>query len=326
MVLEHSLRTRTRQARMAADRMETWVECVPNLSAGRDRELVGRMRNAVRQAGAALLDTHTDVDHGRSVLTLAAPLPAVEPAVLALGALAVRHVDLTRHRGVHPRVGALDVVPIVPLRSESRADCVALAQALGKRLWEDLGVPVYFYGAAARVAERRPLERVRKHGFEKLASLVRAGRYLPDIGGPELHPTAGACCVGVREFMAAFNVLLDDRDDAAARRIARAVRESAGGLRGVRALGLYLPSAGLAQVSMNVTALAETPLDAVFSAVCREAARLGVEVLGSELVGLVPRAALGPDPESLRIRGFHPGMLLENRLDEARGRMSDGGP
>ena len=188
-----------------------------------------------------------------------------------------------------------------------------------------MNVPVYFYGAVARRASRTRLEAVRKHGFERLASMVRDGACLPDIGGPQLHPTAGACCVGVREFMAAFNVLLDDRDARSAKRIASAIRESSGGIRGVKALGLYLDTQGIAQVSMNLTDLGKTPLPVAFEAVCREARKLGVVVLGSELVGLVPRHALGADPASLRILRFHSGMVFEDRLDAARRRRETDG-
>ena len=272
------------------------------------------MSNALSTAPLSLLDVHSDCDHNRSVFTFAAPIGFAEHAVLEAAAIAVREIDLTAHTGCHPRIGALDVVPLVPLADTIRQACVDAAHRLGRQLWIDLGVPVYFYGSAACQPERERLEAVRKLGFERLSELVRAGKVLPDVGGPELHPTAGACCVGVRKLMVAFNVLIAGRDATAAKRIAKAVRESSGGVPGVKALGLYLPAAGLAQVSMNLTDLEKTPVPAAFDAVCREAGRQGVQVLGSELVGLAPRRALGPDPHRLRIRGFHQGMLLEERL------------
>ena len=291
-----------------------WVECVPNFSEGRDGGFRDRVSNALSTAPVSLLDVHSDCDHNRSVFTFAAPVALAERAVLEAAAIAVQDIDLAAHTGCHPRIGALDVVPLVPLADTRRQACVDAAHRLGRNLWAELGVPVYFYGSAARQPGREKLEAVRKLGFERLSELVRNGRVLPDIGGPELHPTAGACCVGVRKLMVAFNVLLAARDATAAKRIAKAIRESSGGLPGVKALGLYLPAAGLAQVSMNLTDLEETAVPAAFDAVRREAGNQGVQVLGTELVGLAPSRALGPDPSRLRIRGFHQGMLLEERL------------
>lgn len=277
-----------------------------------------RIESAINAAPVHLLDTHCDRDHHRSVFTFAAPLHEVAEAVARLAAVAVECIDLTRHRGVHPRVGALDVVPLIPFSATLREACVACVGEIADRIWSEFRVPCYLYGYTARRDDRRRLETVRKHGFEALSAVVREGDCLPDVGGPELHPSAGACFLGVRDFMAAFNVQLADSDATAAKRVARAVRESSGGLSGVKALGFFLPSQNAAQVSMNVTRLDLTPLDAVFGAVCSESAALGVEVLGSELVGLVPRGAMGPDPRRLRIRGFHEGMILESSLDRAR--------
>lgn len=303
-----------------------WAECVPNVSDGRSRVLRDQFSWALEASGAELLDSQADPDHNRSVFTLVAPLSQIRAAVLSLAELAVAHIDLTRHQGVHPRIGALDVVPIVPIDDMPRHVCVETARSIGESLWDELHIPVYFYGAAARRAHRTSLESFRRHGFEKLATMVRSGGCLPDVGGPDLHPTAGACCVGVREVMAAFNVLLDARDASAAKRIARAIRESDGGIEGVKALGLYLASAQVAQVSMNLTDLRKTPLPVAFKAVSRAARKLGVPVLGSELVGLVPRHALGPNPASLRIRRFHSGMVLEDHLECIRRRMNAEGP
>ena len=294
--------------------MADWVECVPNFSEGRDGAVLDRLRSAIESTDVRLLDQHADPDHHRSVFTFVGHPGAVESGAIRAARVAVAEIDLRTHRGTHPRVGVTDVIPVVAMGRTATADCVDLARRLGERLWAELRVPVYFYGQAASCPARRRLEAVRKHGFENLAAMVRRGQALPDIGGPQLHPTAGACCVGVRKVMVAFNVLIAANDATAAKSIAKAVREASGGLPGIKALGVHLASAGCAQVSMNVTDIERTPVHAAFDAVCEEAAERGVSVLGSELVGLAPRAALGSDPRRLRIKGFHEGMLLENRL------------
>ncbi len=290
------------------------IECVPNFSEGRRAATLDGLQVSIQSAGAALLDVHADPDHNRSVFTCAGSERELELGVARAAAWAMENIDLRAHRGAHPRIGAIDVIPVVPLVRNSTPACLRLARSLAQALWHDLGLPVYLYGSAARIAERARLETVRKIGFERLRELVRAGRVQPDVGGPELHPTAGACCVGVREPMVAFNVLFDARNALAASAIAKAVRQSSGGLKGVKALGLYMASADRAQVSMNITRLDRVNVADAYDAVCAEAAERGVAVLGSELVGLAPRAALGAHPERLRIRGFHPRMLLENRL------------
>ena len=261
-----------------------------------------------------MLDRHSDHDHHRSVLTFAADLGVIYTAVMAASGEAVESIDLNDHDGTHPRVGAIDVVPIVPLDDTPWDACVEVARSIGERLWSELGLPVYLYGRAAVREERRLLETVRKLGFKRLAEFVQRGKYLPDIGGPLLHPSAGACCVGVRGPLVAYNVLLDCCDAQPAKLIASRIRAAAGGLPGVKALGMYLESAQVAQVSMNITEPDLTPLPLVFDEVSRLAAGLGVEVVASELVGLVPRAALGANPRRLRIVGFHDRMILEERL------------
>ena len=294
--------------------MTQLAECVPNFSEGRDSSTLDRLELAVGTSGVAVLDRHSDHDHNRSVFTFAADLAVLAEAVMAAADEAVRSIDLNSHTGTHPRIGALDVVPIVALEDTPRDACVRLAQSIGEQLWSELGLPVYFYGHAAVRKERRRLETVRKLGFERLARFVRGGEYLPDIGGPHLHSSAGACCVGVRPPLVAYNIALDCRDAQPAKRIASRIRASGGGLPGVKALGMYLESAQIAQISMNVTRPDLTPLPLVFDEVSRQAEAEGVGVVASELVGLVPRAALGPDPSRLRIIGFHDGMVLEERL------------
>lgn len=290
------------------------AECVPNFSEGRDSETLDRLERAVRMSGAKLLDLHSDHDHHRSVLTFAADLEVIDAAVMAAAAEAVDSLDLNDHHGTHPRVGAIDVVPIVPLHDTSWEACSEVARSIGERLWSELGLPVYLYGHTAVCEQRRLLEAVRKLGFERLAELVQEGKCLPDIGGPCLHPTAGACCVGVRAPLVAYNVLLACCDVQPAKVIASRIRAAAGGLPGVKALGMFLESAQLAQVSMNITQPDLTPLPVVFDEVSHLASGLGVEVVASEVVGLVPRAALGSDPSRLRIVGFHDGMILEECL------------
>ena len=294
--------------------MTQLAECVPNFSEGRDPTTLDRLERVVRRSGARLLDRHSDHDHHRSVLTFAAGLGVIDTAVMAAAGEAVESIDLNAHDGTHPRVGAIDVVPIVPLHDTPWDACLDAARSIGECLWSELGLPVYLYGRAAVREERRPLEAVRKVGFERLKELVRDGKCLPDIGGPQLHPSAGACCLGVRGPLVAYNVLLDCRDAQPAKVIAGRIRAAGGGLPGVKALGMYLESAQVAQVSMNITQPDLTPLPLVFDEVSRLAVGLGADVVASELVGLVPRAALGPDPSRMRIVGFHDGMILEERL------------
>lgn len=296
--------------------MTQLAECVPNFSEGRDSTTLDRLERVVRRSGARLLDRHSDHDHHRSVLTFAVGLGVIDTAVMAAAGEAVESIDLNAHDGTHPRVGAIDVVPIVPLHDTPWDACLDVARSIGERLWSELGLPVYLYGHAAVREERRPLEAVRKVGFERLRELVRDGKCPPDIGGPQLHPSAGACCLGVRGPLVAYNVLLDCRDAQPAKVIAGQIRAAGGGLPGVKALGMYLESAQIAQVSMNITRPDLTPLPLVFDEVSRLAAGLGAEVVASELVGLVPRAALGPDPSRMRIVGFHDGMILEERLSD----------
>lgn len=294
--------------------MTQLAECVPNFSEGRDPTTLDRLERVVRRSGARVLDRHSDHDHHRSVLTFAAGLGVIDTAVVAAAGEAVESIDLNAHDGTHPRVGAIDVVPIVPLYDTPWDACLDVARSIGECLWSELGLPVYLYGHAAAREERRPLEAVRKVGFERLRELVREGQYPPDIGGPQLHASAGACCLGVRGPLVAYNVLLDCRDAQPAKVIAGQIRAAGGGLPGVKALGMYLESAHVAQLSMNITQPDVTPLPLVFDEVSRLAAGLGVEVVASELVGLVPREALGPDPSRMRIVGFHDGMILEERL------------
>jgi glutamate formiminotransferase len=305
---------------------ERLVEAVPNVSEGRRPEVVDEIVAAFAGAGpeVLVLDRSSDPDHNRTVLTLAGPGPALVEAAVAGAAACARLIDLTAHRGVHPRMGALDVLPFVPLGEATRLsgaadpdlDCAALAARAGRRIAAEAGVPVYLYGAAARRPERAALPAVRGRGFEALRD---APDRTPDFGGPGLHPTAGATAVGAREVLIAYNVELAGADLDLARRIAAAVRERGGGLPAVRAMGVALPARGLVQVSMNLLDYKVTPPAVAFAAVAGLAERAGAGVEASEIVGLVPAAALtGTDPATLRLRGFTPELLLERRLDLAR--------
>ncbi len=298
-----------------------WIECVPNFSEGRDPAVIERIRRAiVSVSGARLLDQSADADHHRSVFTFAGPPDDLAEAVLRAAAVAVEAIDLREHRGAHPRIGALDVVPFIPLDDSTRQQCLDVALRTGEQLWERLGIPVYLYGDAAHVDERRRLENVRRGQFDGVRALLpEDASRRPDIGGPALHETAGATAVGVRKILIAYNIVLDTPDVAVAKEIAVRIRESSGGLRAVKALGLSLASRGLAQVSMNLTDFEVTPPHVAFERVQQEARRLGADAIESEIVGLIPRKALdlaaGCD---LRLRSFHAGQILENRLAEAR--------
>jgi glutamate formiminotransferase len=293
------------------------VECVPNFSEGRDPKVVEAIAQAVRAQGVRVLDVQSDPDHHRCVVTFVGEPRACVEAAFAGARVAVERIDLNQHKGEHPRVGAVDVVPFVPVSGVSMEDCVQLARQLGARLWEELRLPVYFYEAAATREDRRNLEAIRKGQYEALREEVRTRpERRPDLGGPALHPTAGAAVVGARGPLVAFNVNLATADLALADRIARLVRASSGGFPHVKAKGIRLAERGLVQVSMNLTDFRVTPVWKVFEAVRAEAARAGVEVAGSEIVGLLPLDALLDVAEhGLALEGFDAGaQVMERRV------------
>jgi glutamate formiminotransferase len=267
--------------------------------------------------GAVLLDLEMDPDHHRSVITFVAPPEAAVEAALAGAAKAVELIDLNTHRGAHPRIGALDVLPFVPLAGVSMEDCVHLAERAAAELWKRLRIPCYLYEAAAKRPERVQLENIRRGQFEALREeMGKNPERDPDVGEPVLHPTAGATAVGARKFLIAYNILLRTPDVEIAKQIARAVRFSSGGYRYVKAMGVELASRGMAQVSMNLTDFESTPVHRVFETVKREAERFGVAVAESEIVGLVPKKALEMAAEYyLQIGNFQPSVVLENRLE-----------
>ncbi len=299
---------------------QTIVESVPNFSEGRDAAKVDAIIEAIRSVrGIAILDRELDADHNRSVITFAGPATSVVEAAYRGVERAIGLIDLREHKGVHPRIGAADVVPFIPVEGVTLDDCVRLSNELGARLWERLHVPVYLYEAAARRPDRVNLENIRRGQFEGLREEVRTNPdRRPDFGEAELHPSAGATVVGARKFLIAYNINLNTADVEIAKRIAKAIRFSSGGFRYVKSMGVPLASRNLAQVSMNLTDFEQTPIHRVFEAVRAEAARYGASIVGSEIVGLIPKRALEMTAEwYLQVENFHPSLVLENRLAEA---------
>jgi glutamate formiminotransferase len=294
------------------------LECVPNVSEGRRPEVVARLVDAVTSVpGVRLLDVSSDPDHNRSVLTLAGTAGDLRESLLALYEAALREIDLTRHQGVHPRVGAVDVVPFVPLGDTPMEEAVAAAEALASEVADRFGLPVYLYEKAARRPDRRLLADIRRGGFEGLPAKMDDPAWLPDLGPDRPHPTAGATVIGARFFLIAFNAVLDTPDVAVARAIAKKVRESGGGLPAVRAMGVHLASRGRAQVSMNLVDFRRTSVLTALNRVRHEAEALGARVLETELIGLMPEeAAAGVMREALQMPGFAPDRVLERRLAE----------
>ncbi|HEV8581657.1 MAG TPA: glutamate formimidoyltransferase [Thermoanaerobaculia bacterium] len=290
------------------------LECIPNVSEGRRPEVVARLAAAASSVPAVRrLDLSSDPDHNRSVLTLAGDAEGLHAALLALYEAALAEVDLTRHQGVHPRVGAVDVVPFVPLGDTPMAAAVASAERLAAEVAQRFDLPVYLYERAARRAGRTALADIRRGGFEGFAAKIADPAWAPDYGPPQVHPTAGVSVIGARFFLIAFNAVLETPDAAVARAIARQVRESGGGLPAVRAMGVYLASRGRAQVSMNLVDYRRTPILRALEAVKQEAETLGTRVIESEIIGLVPEeAARGVTREELMLAGEVP--VLEERL------------
>ena len=296
------------------------IECVPNVSEGRRADVVDRLVQAIeRVRGARLLDRSSDAAHNRSVITMAGEPAPLKAAVLALFEIAVAEIDLRTHTGEHPRLGAVDVVPFIPIEGVTTDDCVRLAKETGSDVAQRFNVPVYLYEEAATTPGRTTLADIRRGQFEGLAAKMSQPEWAPDYGPPDPHPSAGATVIGARMPLIAYNINLDtDRLDVA-KKIAATVRFSSGGLPHVKAMGVALEDRGIVQVSMNLTNYQETPVLRVFEAVKGEAERHGVKVLESEIVGLVPAAAL-PDgvPHVLQLEHFTPAQILETRLRDTR--------
>jgi glutamate formiminotransferase / formiminotetrahydrofolate cyclodeaminase len=304
--------------------MAELIECVPNFSEGREKSRIDAIVNAMKRDGVYLLDCEMDADHNRSVVTLVGEREPLLAAVLAGIGKATELIDLNVHQGAHPRMGATDVVPFIPIEGATLEDCVQMAQELGQRVWDHYQVPVYLYEAAAMRPERVNLENIRRGQFEVIREEIETlESRRPDIGDPHCHPTAGAVVMGARKFLVAYNIYLQTDDVGIAKKIAKAVRFSSGGLRAVKAMGVEVR--GQAQVSMNLTDTDLTPMARVFEFVKREAARYGVLVQSSEIVGLVPKRAIESVAEwFLQVENFDTSLILENRLASVTGKITAG--
>ena len=304
----------------------TLVECVPNFSEGRDKARVDAIVEAMKVPGVFLLDREMDADHNRCVITLVGEREAVQEGAIRGVGKAAELIDLTKHQGAHPRMGAADVIPFIPIDGVTIEDCVAMARYVGAEIWKRFEIPVYLYEAAATTPERQNLENIRRGQFEGIrAEIATNPARKPDFGEPRVHPTAGATVVGARKFLIAYNVLLNTPDVEIAKKVAKAIRFSSGGLRFVKGAGFLVR--GLAQVSMNLTDFEQTPIHRVFEYVKREAARYGVMPVSSEIVGLIPKKALEQAAEwFLQVENFDSSLILENRLAAVMGgKMAVGG-
>lgn len=298
--------------------MRTVIECVPNISEGRDRERVREIADAVRAApGVRLLDVSSDSSHNRSVLTFVGDAAGVRAGVSALFDAVVSRIDLTRHEGEHPRMGAVDVVPFIPIGGATVEECVALSREVGAEIAARHGIPVYLYEDSAASEARRNLAEIRKGEFEGFAEKMKDPKWVPDFGPARPHPTAGVVAVGARSPLIAYNINLGTNDLKVADSIARAIRHIGGGFRYVKAMGVALADRGQVQVSINMTNYRKTPLHRVFECVKSEAERYGVSIVGSEIVGLAPADALFMAADHyLRLKNFSSDQVLEMRLLE----------
>jgi glutamate formiminotransferase/formiminotetrahydrofolate cyclodeaminase len=300
--------------------MKRLIECVPNFSEGRDAAKVDALVQTMSSVrGVYVLDREMDADHNRCVITLAGePESVAEAALLGVGK-ALELIDMTKHTGAHPRVGATDVVPFIPVDGVSIEDCVALARRVGNEIWKRYRIPVFFYEAAAMRPERANLENIRRGQLEGLREEIKKNPdRLPDVGDPKVHPSAGVTVVGARKFLIAYNVNLNTPDVSIANKIAKAIRFSSGGLRYVKSMGVELKARNLAQVSINLTDYEQTPMHRVYAMVRREAERYGVMPVGSEIVGLVPKKAIEMAADYfLQLENFSPAQVFENKLEAA---------
>ena len=293
------------------------VECVPNISEGRDLAIVEKVVDEVRNTlGVALLDYSSDASHNRSVITFTGSPEGVIEAAVKIAKKAAELIDLTKHTGEHPRMGAVDVIPFIPIKEISVEECMELSRAVGKRVYEEAGIPVFLYEASASAPHRENLAAIRKGQFEGMAEKVKDPQWTPDFGGPQIHPTAGVVAVGTRMPLVAFNINLSTSDVSIASDIAKIIRRSSGGLDCVKAMGVLLEDRNVAQVSINMTNFKKTPLYRVVEFVRFEAARYGVHVIGTEIVGLAPMRALIDSAEYyLQIEKFDADkQVLENFL------------
>ena len=297
--------------------MNKVIECVPNISEGRDTDKIKTIAGVIERPGARLLDLSSDPNHNRTVITLAGEPQAVAEAAFDVAKAAIASIDLTHHHGELPRMGAVDVIPFIPVGGVTMAECCEIAEQVGKRIGQELNVPVYLYAESARVPQRRMLPTIREGEFEGFAEKIKDPAWQPDFGPAERHPTAGCVAVGARNFLIAYNIELDTNDVKIASRIAKSMRESSGGLMNVQAKGMFLEDKQRAQVSMNILNFATTPLYRVFELVRMEAARYGVGIVESELIGLAPaQAFMDVASYYLQLPGLSRNALVETRIYE----------
>lgn len=296
--------------------MSKLVECVPNFSEGRRLDVIEAIVNEVKKVeGVKLLDVQSDASHNRSVVTFVGEPAAVKQAAFASCAKAAELIDMEQHHGEHPRIGATDVIPFIPVRDVSLDECVELANELGKEIAEKLDIPVYLYEAAAKKVERKNLPDVRKGQYEGLKTAISEPERKPDYGSAKMHPKAGATVVGARQFLIAYNINLSTSDVQIAKKIANTIREAKGGFKYCRAMGIMIDERNVAQVTINMINYEGTPLHRVFETVKNEAARYGVNIIGSEIVGLVPLQALIDTADYyLRLEGFNRKQVMEENM------------
>jgi glutamate formiminotransferase len=289
------------------------VECVPNFSEGKRPEVLAEILVTIRAVpGIRILHSSMDPDHNRAVVTFVGQPEAVKEGAFLATRVAAEQIDLNRQRGEHPRIGACDVIPFIPLDPLDMSDCVALAEDVAERIWRELGIPTYLYGESARRPEYRSLPHIRRGGFESLSQRIALPGNQPDFGGKHLHPTAGATAVGARKPLVAFNINLQTTDLAVAKAIARTIRESSGGLPHVQARGMAMRSRGLVQVSMNLLDVKATPMKRVFQRVAQEASVYGVAIHSSEVIELVPlQAVVDGFAQALQLESFSWDQILE---------------
>ena len=293
------------------------VECVPNISEGRDQALIEQVLDTVRQTpGCTLIDAASDPNHNRTVITFIGDVAGVEQAAVALAGKAVELIDMTKHHGEHPRMGAVDVIPFIPIKDVTMEECVEISKRVGRSISDQFGMPVFLYEASASAPYRQNLATIRKGQFEGMAEKVMEPEWEPDFGGRRIHPTAGVVAVGARMPLVAFNINLSTSDLSIASRVAKIIRRSSGGFDCVKALGVMLEDRNIAQVSINMTDFNRTPLYRVLELVKAEVARYGVHVVGTEIIGLTPMKALSDSAEYyLQVENFDfDKQVLENHI------------
>ncbi|AEM77969.1 glutamate formimidoyltransferase [Thermoanaerobacter wiegelii] len=298
--------------------MDQIIECVPNFSEGRDQEKIAQLvKEVVSTEGVKLLDYSSDKDHNRTVITFCGDAKGVKEAAFKLIKKASEIIDMRYHKGEHPRIGATDVVPFIPVKNATMEECIQIAREVGERVGRELNIPVYLYEEAAITPERKNLENIRRGEYEGFFEKIKQPEWKPDFGPQEMNPKSGATVIGARNFLIAYNVNLATDNIDIANKIAKAIRFSNGGYRYVKAMGVELKERGIVQVSMNLTDFNKTPIYRVFETIKAEASRYGVNVIGSEIIGLVPAKALFDVADYyLRIENFSENMVLENRIYE----------